>query len=212
MMDTSTLQSALSEYFAPWVQDLHLQVERFDAEGVTLRLPRSARLSRVGGMLCGQAMMASADTAMVLALINHFGEFKPCTTVQMNSSFLKPLSGQDALLHVRVIRAGKSLALKSTAQSSKQDQSVIRGTPDGHARRIRRSNSARRWCRGCRADGSHRAAGGRWRAHVSSGVHRGLHGLKEWAELPQPRKKNRAGCPRGFFSSDCCSAGVRASL
>ena len=31
---------------------------------------------------------------MVLALINHFGEFRPCTTVQMNTSFLKPLSAR----------------------------------------------------------------------------------------------------------------------
>ena len=110
MMDAQTLQAALPEYFAPWVQDLGLKVEGFDADSVTLRLPQAERLSRVGGMLCGQAMMAAADTAMVLALINHFGSFRPCTTVQMNSSFLKPLSGQDGLVQARVIRAGKSLA------------------------------------------------------------------------------------------------------
>ena len=109
-MNTETLQSALAEYFAPWVQALDLRVEGFDGDSVTLRLPRNPQLSRVGGMLCGQAMMAAADTAMVLALINHFGEFRPCTTVQMNSSFLKPLSGQDALVQARVLRAGKSLA------------------------------------------------------------------------------------------------------
>lgn len=109
-MDTNTLQAALAEYFAPWVQELGLQVEAFDGDSVTLRLPQGDRLSRVGGMLCGQAMMAAADTAMVLALINHFGEFRPCTTVQMNSSFLKPLSGQDALVQARVVRAGKTLA------------------------------------------------------------------------------------------------------
>jgi uncharacterized protein (TIGR00369 family) len=110
MMDKETLQSALPEYFAPWVQALGLKVESFDADGVTARLPQSPQLSRVGGMLCGQAMMAAADTAMVLALINHFGEFKACTTVQMNTSFLKPLSGQDGLVLARVLRAGKSLA------------------------------------------------------------------------------------------------------
>lgn len=109
-MNTETLQSALAEYFAPWVQALDLRVEGFDADSVTLRLPRHPQLSRVGGMLCGQAMMAAADTAMVLALINHFGEFRPCTTVQMNSTFLKPLSGQDALVQARLLRAGKSLA------------------------------------------------------------------------------------------------------
>lgn len=121
-MDKETLQGALPEYFAPWVQALGLQVEAFDAAGVTLRLPRNGQLSRVGGMLCGQAMMAAADTAMVLALINHFGGFKPCTTVQMNTSFLKPLSGQDALVEARVVRAGKSLAF---------GEIDIRGAEDG---------------------------------------------------------------------------------
>jgi uncharacterized protein (TIGR00369 family) len=122
MMDKQLLQSALAEYFAPWVQALHLEVEAFDAESVTLRLPQDAQLSRVGGMLCGQAMMAAADTAMVLALINQFGEFRPCTTVQMNSSFLKPLSNQDALVQARVVRAGKSLAF---------GEIDIRGATDG---------------------------------------------------------------------------------
>lgn len=110
MMTIETLQAALPEYFAPWVQALELQVDAFDSQSVTLRLPQNAGLARAGGMLCGQAMMAAADSAMVLALINHFGEFRPCTTVQMGSTFLKPLSGQDALLKARVIRAGKSLA------------------------------------------------------------------------------------------------------
>jgi uncharacterized protein (TIGR00369 family) len=101
---------ALADYFAPWVQELGLVPESSDADSVTLRLPHSDRLSRVGGMLCGQAMMAAADSAMVLALINQFGEFRPCTTVQMNTSFLKPLSNQDALIQARVLRAGKTLA------------------------------------------------------------------------------------------------------
>lgn len=105
----ATLEQALADYFAPWVQALGLKVEAIDADSVTLRLPQSEQLARMGGMLCGQAMMAAADTAMVLALIRHFGEFRPCTTVQMSSSFLKPLSGQDALLHARVLRAGKTM-------------------------------------------------------------------------------------------------------
>lgn len=121
-MNTETLQSALAEYFAPWVQALGLAVDSFDADSITLRLPQSDQLSRVGGMLCGQAMMAAADTAMVLALINQFGQFRPCTTVQMNTSFLKPLSGQDALVQARVVRAGKALAF---------GEIDIRGAADG---------------------------------------------------------------------------------
>lgn len=121
-VDTAHLQAALAEYFAPWVQDLALQVEAHETGAVTLRLPHRPALSRVGGMLCGQAMMAAADTAMVLALIAQFGQFRPCTTVQMNTSFLKPLSGQDALVQARVLRAGKSLAF---------GEIDIRGADDG---------------------------------------------------------------------------------
>jgi uncharacterized protein (TIGR00369 family) len=121
-METAKLQAALAEYFAPWVQALGLQAESTDADSVTLRLPQNGQLSRVGGMLCGQAMMAAADSAMVLALIHQFGEFRPCTTVQMNTSFLKPLSGQDALVQARIVRAGKTLAF---------GEIDIRGAADG---------------------------------------------------------------------------------
>ncbi len=121
-MTTETLQAALAELFAPWVQALGLRVEAFEPGLVTLRLPRNGQLSRVGDMLCGQAMMAAADTAMVLALISHFGAFRPCTTVQMNTSFLKPLSGQDALIEARLLRAGKALAF---------GEIDIRGADDG---------------------------------------------------------------------------------
>lgn len=121
-MDKQVLEAALADYFAPWVQELGLLVDDVGEDSVTLRLPQDARLSRSGGMLCGQAMMAAADTAMVLALVRQFGEFRPCTTVQMNTSFLKPLSNQDALVQARVLRAGKSLAF---------GEIDIRGAQDG---------------------------------------------------------------------------------
>ena len=121
-MTLEQLQAALPQYFAPWVQALDLRAEAFDDDSVTVRLPQSDQLARTGGMLCGQAMMAAADTAMVLALIRHFGAFRPCTTVQMNSSFLRPLAGQDALVQARVVRAGKALAF---------GEIDIRGAADG---------------------------------------------------------------------------------
>jgi uncharacterized protein (TIGR00369 family) len=120
----AVLDAALEDLLAPWVQALGLRVECTADDGVTLRLPHSTQLSRVGGMVCGQAMMAAADTAMVLALIHHFGEFRPCTTVQLNTSFLKPLSGQDALVQAHVLRVGKSLAF---------GEIDIRGADDGRS-------------------------------------------------------------------------------
>jgi uncharacterized protein (TIGR00369 family) len=127
-MNTDQLQSALPTYFAPWVQALNLRVQSSEGSQVKLVLPFSDELCRVGGMVCGQAMMAAADTAMVLALMQHFGEFRPCTTVQMNTSFLKPLSGQDGIITATVLRAGKSLAFGEIDICGADGKSVCRAT------------------------------------------------------------------------------------
>ncbi len=124
-MEIAQLQAALGRYFAPWVQSLDLQVQLADADGVTALLPQQGRLARDGGMVCGQAMMAAADTCMVLALMQHWGEFRPCTTVQMNTSFLKPLAGQDGLVHARLIRVGKTLAFGEIDIRGANDQRSV---------------------------------------------------------------------------------------
>lgn len=118
------LEQALTDWFAPWVQALGLRVESFSDGEATLRLPHSEQLSRVGGTVCGQALMSAADTAMVLAIVSKLGNQRPMTTVQLNTSFLKPLSGQDALVTARVIRAGRSLAF---------GEIDIRGASDGQS-------------------------------------------------------------------------------
>lgn len=109
-VDLAPLRQALHDMVAPWVRELGLEVVSAQPGEVRLRLPVSPGLVHGGGVLCGQAMMAAADTAMVLALMQHFGQFRPCTTVQLSSSFLRPLSAQDAAVHARVLRAGKALA------------------------------------------------------------------------------------------------------
>jgi uncharacterized protein (TIGR00369 family) len=128
-MDIEQLQAALPEYFAPWVLALDLKVVSSTGSSVTLRLPNTSALSRSGGMVCGQALMAAADTAMVLALMQHFGQFRPCTTVQMNTSFLKPLAQHDGMITANVLRAGKSLAFGEIDISNAQDgKSVCRAS------------------------------------------------------------------------------------
>lgn len=128
-LTTEALQQRLSDWFAPWVQALGLRVESFGDGEVTLRLPQNDQLSRVGGMLCGQAMMSAADTAMVLAIVTQLGDQRPMTTVQQNTSFLKPLSGQDARVTARVIRAGKSLVFGEIDISGANDgRSVCRAS------------------------------------------------------------------------------------
>jgi acyl-coenzyme A thioesterase PaaI-like protein len=56
--------------------------------------------------------MAAVDTAMVMAMIADIGEFRPMTTVQLQTSFLRPIPRDtgEVLLTARVLRRGKSLA------------------------------------------------------------------------------------------------------
>jgi acyl-coenzyme A thioesterase PaaI-like protein len=99
----------LEQYFAPWIQDLKLSIEEIGGGRVKARLPFNERLSRVGGMVCGQAMMAVADTAMVFAVSGALGEFRDMATVSQSTSFFRPLAGKDMICEVRLMKQGRSL-------------------------------------------------------------------------------------------------------
>ena len=106
------LEQGLKTLVAPYVQRLGLRVLEATPDEVLLAMPVSPELVHSGGVLCGQAMMAAADTAMVLALTANLGKFQPMTTVQLQTSFLRPIPADTAevQLRCRVLRRGKSLA------------------------------------------------------------------------------------------------------
>jgi uncharacterized protein (TIGR00369 family) len=112
MTDLAALQKALGEIFAPWVQRLDLQPLEVRPGEVVLALPVSAEHVHAGGVLCGQTLMSAADTAMVLAVSSQLGEFRPMTTVQLQTSFLRPIPADsgDARITARVLRLGRTLA------------------------------------------------------------------------------------------------------
>ncbi|MBX6769728.1 MAG: PaaI family thioesterase [Actinomadura rubrobrunea] len=110
---TMTLDDAdriLRDNFAPWIQDLGLTVEEVGDGHATLRLPWSDRLAREGGSLCGQALMAAADTATVIAVSGARGGYVPMTTVQQSTTFQRPVVGKDVLVTVRISKIGRTLA------------------------------------------------------------------------------------------------------
>ena len=63
----------IAQNVAPWVQALRLRVSACDSTSATLWLPCDASLVRVGGIICGQALMSAADTAMVIAIASALG-------------------------------------------------------------------------------------------------------------------------------------------
>ena len=110
---TQALQRALDgATFAPWVKQLGLRVCSAHDGEVRLALPITPLHVHGGGVLCGQTVMAAADTAMVLAVTSRLGAFRPMTTVQLQTSFLRPIPGSEGEANIvaRVLRLGKTLA------------------------------------------------------------------------------------------------------
>ena len=102
-------EQLLKENFAPWIQELCITFDKFGDGEAILRVPVSERLNREGGTICGQAIMAVADTAMVFAIISALNNFVPMTTVSQSSSFLRPAANKDLLAHASIIKLGRTL-------------------------------------------------------------------------------------------------------
>jgi len=111
LLSLAALQRMLEELFAPWVRELNLQVRHVQPGEVHLALPVAPRHVHAGGVLCGQTLMAAADTAMVLAVSNHLGGFRPMSTVQLQTSFLRPVPADAGEVRVlaRLLKPGRSL-------------------------------------------------------------------------------------------------------
>ena len=109
-MEPADGDAILRDNFAPWVLDLGLTVETVTGDSATLRLPWSDRLAREGGAMSGQAIMAAADTATVIAISAARGGYGPMTTVQLSTTFQRAVLGKDALVTARVTKLGRTLA------------------------------------------------------------------------------------------------------
>jgi acyl-coenzyme A thioesterase PaaI-like protein len=73
-------------------------------------LPENKDLVHVGGVICGQATAAAADTCAVVALSAANGRFRLCSTVDLSVKFMRPLPPGDAEIRVSVLSNGKRMA------------------------------------------------------------------------------------------------------
>jgi uncharacterized protein (TIGR00369 family) len=129
-MDAQTLQAAFADVAADYVKRLDLRVTAVRPGEIDLALPVAAELVHGGGVLCGQAIMAAVDTAMVLAMIAELGEFRQMTTVQLQTSFLRPIPRDvaEVALTARVLRRGKSLAFGEISVRTPDGQLAAQAT------------------------------------------------------------------------------------
>jgi uncharacterized protein (TIGR00369 family) len=134
--DIDEARRVLGDVFAPWVRDLGLSVESIDhlpppgaAEdwqpGAVLRMAFSERLCRHGGIVCGQALMALADTAMVIAIQAALRGYRPMTTVDQTTHFMRPVTSSDVLADARVVRLGRTMSFGRVTLSSASDNKPV---------------------------------------------------------------------------------------
>ncbi len=103
---------------APWVQELGLLVELVESArppgapadwqpGAVVRLPFSRKICRDGGVVCGQALAALADSAMVIACAAAWNGYRPMSPIDQTMHFLRPVNF-DVVADARVVRIGRT--------------------------------------------------------------------------------------------------------
>jgi acyl-coenzyme A thioesterase PaaI-like protein len=121
--ESFSLQTAgrlITEIFPQWVQDLALLVESVETvrppgalpdwqPGATVRLPYSSKLCSDGAVICTQALMALADTAMVLACSAAWNGYRRMTSIDQTTHFLRPVNF-DVVADARVARIGRNIS------------------------------------------------------------------------------------------------------
>jgi uncharacterized protein (TIGR00369 family) len=113
--DVAAANALLAEAFAPWVRATGMTVDAVAGDTLTLRIPFSDQLCRMGGIMSGQTLVAGADTAMAIAIAAQMGGFKkPITTVDLTINYMRPIMKADAVLVAKVVRLGRTLAFCTT--------------------------------------------------------------------------------------------------
>ena len=110
-----TLESAQAQLspggnFGPWIWELKLKAEHVSADEVRVRLPYSDHIARPGGVMVGQAMMALADTIMVLAICEKLQRFATLATISLTTNFIRAAVQQDVVGVARAVRVGRTTA------------------------------------------------------------------------------------------------------
>ena len=125
----------MTKAFAPWVQDLSLLVESVESArppgalpdwqpGAVIRLPFSKKICNDGQEVSSQALMALADTAMVIACSAAWNGYRPMSTIDQTTHFLRPVSF-DIVADARVVRTGRNTSFGRVMLLSAADKRPV---------------------------------------------------------------------------------------
>ncbi len=125
----------MTKILAPWVQDLALLVEGVEPArppgalpdwqpGAVLRLPYSKKICSDGHVVCSQALMALADTAMLIACAAAWNGYRPMSAIDQTTHFLRPVSF-DVVADARVVRIGSNTSFARVMMLNATDKRPV---------------------------------------------------------------------------------------
>jgi uncharacterized protein (TIGR00369 family) len=85
-----------------------------------VRLPFTRKACHEGNLVCGQALMALADTAMVFACSAAWNGYKPMSSIDQTTHFLRPVNF-DVLADARIVRIGRTASFGRVTLSAAHD-------------------------------------------------------------------------------------------
>ena len=109
IFDVKKAQNFLNSVTAPWIQDLNLQIDSISKWKCRFTLNYSERLVRTGDIICGQAIVSAADTAMIVAVISAIGKYQEITTVDISCKYLRPILRRGGSIETEILKVGQRL-------------------------------------------------------------------------------------------------------
>lgn len=93
----------------PYIGQLGISAERWNAGKITLRLPCHQLVERPGGTICGPALMGLADITLYGVVMTLIGRAELALTTDLNFHFLSKPALVDVLAEGRVLKLGRRL-------------------------------------------------------------------------------------------------------
>lgn len=114
----------------PYIQGLGISVERWDVDGVRLRLPFDARLTNEGTVFHGGAVSSLVDTAGAAAVWagHDFDKGVRAATVSMTVNYTNAGRGTDLLADAVCVRRGRDLSFSEIRVTDPDGRLVATGT------------------------------------------------------------------------------------
>ncbi len=96
----------------PFNESLGIRVVRQHVDGVTIECAMRDTLRNGFGLMHGGVLATVADAAVGIAIMNYSGAVRPCTTVELKISYLRPIS-EKVQARSRILRFGAHLVVGS---------------------------------------------------------------------------------------------------